>query len=873
MEKKQTKRSSKKYVVLLLAALLCILVGRQITRAALENDNDTSVRSVHVSDSEIEVSTLVIGSHLIHIRGLTETLYSIALDSANTFSQDKLYYKSELANGQWFEITDASSISDISTDGTLVDQSVIEALEFTHKTDADGVTTDLRTGQTVNIFDIKSPYDLSGMEELEPIRLRYETLQAKSSDGRTGSDEKYINMIRELFAADLRSEDCITCDEYLAALERYRQDLNDRDASASWMDTLDGVSSAVDAARRVLVYEQLQALLEDLLNRAQGLASTAASDGSADGGQEADNSLVVNDDIVSAIGDSMNQVESSLSAYEAKLLEEGTTVISKSRYDKTNDLAVCAVANDYSSCDTDLSRLVALNNIVEDKIVDVTAELELLESELVPKTRSDYEAALKAGASDDYVKAMVQGAAAAVGEQYLKAQRAEVDALCQDYQAMLDAEWKRMSNEDAQADALKLLDSLSLLTDSVQMDDAYQSMQESIDSQKLWLLDSYASLVAEAGVSSDMDALTEELADLQQQYQDALDRNDLAEASLAEAQIQAVQADIDALETDYLAILNSPNSSESDKAKATAGLGDGTSASAINQLASDFLNALSEAGSGSTVDAGADDADTQQLLNELEHILAALEELTPLNPAAAASAVSGISDALSGSTALPDSAQADLQASVADLQTQAGQALDNSNGTTMSAAAAKELLDSVLENLFGTDYDSAGDARRAEALLAMEWFGEQTGNQNIAAYAASLANSQAEGNSPYIYKKYTQETGTYLSLHAVGNILKYRTIFDNVHQVETLSKGMEYYTFTNGQRAYGMTGSASKLMERAAGLQERQLYITAADAKKIFSLEAEPIDLAGYAAAYTKDMGSEAEEILKALQEGGGSNG
>jgi hypothetical protein len=186
----------------------------------------------------------------------------------------------------------------------------------------------------------------------------------------------------------------------------------------------------------------------------------------------------------------------------------------------------------------------------------------------------------------------------------------------------------------------------------------------------------------------------------------------------------------------------------------------------------------------------------------------------------------------------------------------------------MSTSAIKDLLDSVLKDLLGTDYDGASAAQKAEALLAIEWFGEQTGNHNIAAYAATLANSQAEENSPYIYKKYTQDTGNYLSLHTAGKILKYRTIFDNVHKVETLSKGMSYYTFTNGQKAYEMTGETSKLMDHAAGLQERQLYITTGDAKKIFSLEAEAIDLAVYAAAYTTDMRTEAETILKALQEG-----
>ena len=146
--------------------------------AALENEKDSKVRSVQVSEADIESGTLIIGSHLIHINGLTDELYSIAQESANEFNQDKIYYKSELANGSWFEITTATSIADITTQGNPVSKGFInEELRFTHLTDSKGVTKDLRTGETVSIYDIPEPYDLEVMEELEPLKLQYQILQ------------------------------------------------------------------------------------------------------------------------------------------------------------------------------------------------------------------------------------------------------------------------------------------------------------------------------------------------------------------------------------------------------------------------------------------------------------------------------------------------------------------------------------------------------------------------------------------------------------------------------------------------------------------------------------------------------------------------
>ena len=177
-------------VVLLFAA-----GGTAVVRAALESDKSTSVRSVHMQDAQIENSTIIIGSHLIHISALTDELYQVALDSANDFNQTQMYYKSELADGTWFEISEATSIADITTSGTPVSKSVIENLEFTHQTKSDGITIDLRTGSAVSVFDISNPYDLRTMEELEPLRIQYQILQEKTD--KNESDRIYLSMVAD----------------------------------------------------------------------------------------------------------------------------------------------------------------------------------------------------------------------------------------------------------------------------------------------------------------------------------------------------------------------------------------------------------------------------------------------------------------------------------------------------------------------------------------------------------------------------------------------------------------------------------------------------------------------------------------------------
>ena len=53
-------------------------------------------QAVHVNGNEIENSTLIIGTHLIHMSALTEELYSIAQKSAEDSMQNQMYYKSGL---------------------------------------------------------------------------------------------------------------------------------------------------------------------------------------------------------------------------------------------------------------------------------------------------------------------------------------------------------------------------------------------------------------------------------------------------------------------------------------------------------------------------------------------------------------------------------------------------------------------------------------------------------------------------------------------------------------------------------------------------------------------------------------------------------
>ena len=169
---------------LALAAVAVIGVFTVLVQAVWNEDE-----AVHITPSEIENSTLAIGTHLIHLSALTDELYEIASTSAEESGQGEVYYKSELADGTWFNITTASSLEDITTGGTPVLESEIAELFFTHHTKSDGVTYDLRTGEAVNPYDIVDPYDIETLDELLPLKNQYELIREMQGDSAAGKEK------------------------------------------------------------------------------------------------------------------------------------------------------------------------------------------------------------------------------------------------------------------------------------------------------------------------------------------------------------------------------------------------------------------------------------------------------------------------------------------------------------------------------------------------------------------------------------------------------------------------------------------------------------------------------------------------------------
>ena len=830
----------KKTIAIVAAIAVCaaLTVG-VISSQAVYSESDEAGKTVSMSDSQIEESTLIIGSYLININGLTDQIYELATDSASNFNQNNMYYKSELAGGKWFDISDATQIADITTEGTPVDTSEIEALGFTHSVSADGTITDLRTGQTVCPFNIPDPYNLSNLPELDPIKLQYQGLQGKES--KSDSDETNIDMLAVFFALDTKDDTTNQCDTRVNALYAYEQDTSGKNQPSTWVEQIDNVTASVDATRRLVVYNKLADYLTELLNKING-----KTDGTTFADISIDSDYSVNSELVNAIGEAQSNVQTSITSYTAKLITEGTTISSKATYSYSNDMISAVDAGSYTTADTATRNLVNLSNIVQSVVADSSSELDTLNAGLLTDAYNAYRTDLAAGVSSDYSTAVSEGATDGVKNSYLEEQKTSTDTARLEYQTYLSETWSRSDNAAAQSDCLSRIEGVQELRDIIPDDAARNYQLETVEDHLVWLRQELAQLIADSGDASTLSSLKQQKDELDKDRREALDDNDLEKAKELEAQMEAVQQDIDTETSNQTAILNSSTSSDADKSKALAALTDGSTAKVISTIKDEIVSAIRDS-----------DQDADAAINDMS----TLTSLASYDKDSAKAALSEIQDALNNASN-PDS---DLAQELDSMAEDLSNSIDG-----MSDGYSLEQLKTLLSDYFS---DSATAAEKAGALIGLSTYAEDAGDKNARNYAVSLATSLNDEDNSYIYGKYTKATDTYVSLFALKQVKSYRYVYDQAHYTVTLTKGTKYYKFTNGSKDCTTGTDITTQMSKEAGLDKNgrtTLYISGDDCSVIFKgITGYYVPSSDYASIRTPEMESTITEVYNLLMNGG----
>lgn len=805
----------KRYVIaiMVIGVLTACVLG--VFKGTLAKALFDESEAVHINAAEIEDATLLVGTHLIHISAVNDEIYEIAADSAAESNQQRRYYKSELADGSWFDISDADSLKSITSEGEPVEDEVIEGLFLTHHTRSDGVTYDLRTNQAVCMFDILNPYDLAAMKELEALKIPYDMLADKEE--KSEDEEENEGKVREFFqmGGTLKGSETDELDAQIRALQDYSVSADDSERAEA-LHTM----AALDAARRKIVLEGVRDGLNDLIERLQ------------EGGE------ALNGDLNSGASDSLEAVEASILACEAKSLSEGTTVLGREEYAVRTEMARTAQAGDRAACDAAAKKAVLLEAIKADQIGDAKKELAYLNETLLLEAQKVYSDLLNGGAGEEYrAKEAKSNTSKGVLNKALKDRLNETEAAKAELQYLINAALERMTQKQGSSFLSRLVTEAETMKNGI-LDDAFAAYADSsIEAYTAYLND----LSAQKNPTENGNALSELLEqkkEKQEEKQTALDNNDLAGAKRADAELEELNRRADELERQM-----------SKNGEVLAGEGGTTPQTALasaNQLAKAAVETIQD-GSVSGVAEAID----------------GLGALIGVNPDAALDGLKDIYKALATEAYLV--AEVDEKANgfeecmtkIEDCIAENGQTLNDSSTTEEEA---KELL----EEAAGKELSEASDKEQAALLKASLDSLEQEANEGIRKMAQLLASQMEADGNPYIFRQYNDPINEYIPAKTISECLRYRYVFENQQQTVTLSKKGSYYTFCSFGTGYETGDEEQKDMKMNAGFQG-DIYISEQDAQEIFKCTAQYIPGSDLALLLTEDNKDQASAYLSML--------
>lgn len=826
----------------LLAVLLCITGGlkySQIVAHAVLDESTAVKYSVFSSRNTVENGTLFIGTYLIHMSVMTDELYEKAQTSAEDSGQYNTYYKSELAGGEWFDISSAEGLADITDAAEPVDAAELADLWVTFFVGADGIVRSATDNAAVCIFDQPSPYDLYRLSELETLRNQYDNTY---NSGTQGANRYFYDQLQNFFGLNLRNAVTNECDRQINLLQGVYTSLQQQEKSEQ-AEIVYALMGKIDAKRRAEVFYQLMEAEDSRLNQLQSvLGGSAYNKDSYDGEQ-----FMASADLSDAVGTAMESCESSYITYSGNQISNDGTVLGEAEYSLSMSI-LQKVESGNTDLEAELLKLKNLYSIKDSLIKDKDGELTLLEQELIPEAENRLKSALTSGAGQEYNAAVSQGKSKEACEKLLELQKTEQDKISNEYQFLIKAKAERMGS---QAAADYLFDKIEEIGDCYNdvKDDAYaENAQAGVDACLLDLQQLAQSVIdGDSSMRSTLSNLESDKENAQTLRDAALDQNDLALAKKYDAVLDAIDVEIAAEEerlSEQLA-----NGSIVERAQAMTQLGDKTQAANIAKIQNNAKKKLAE--------------------GDMNGIVEAADALAALG------AEDALKDLMSGlGTDTTDTVRNALETALNQVQ-ESGSAGNGSgstgdgsgSGTDNFGLSADELL-ALLESALGDSFDDMDDADQAAALGALSEFGA-AGSSEAAALAGTLASDSMRNGNKNLFVGYTGAgAGKYISAQTIGKVTDYRYIYSASRRDAVLSSGGRTYSYSVGSSEVRLADGTIEQMSSETVLQGNVAYIPEEAGSKYFGCTVIYIEGTEYAVCVTEDMKATVEQLLENMKGG-----
>lgn len=810
MKRKLGRKKRRKLAVILVVGLVIATSGYTypLAKAVFQQED-----AVHIQAESIENSTLIIGTHLIHISAMNDELYYIAVKSAESSGQNDIYYKSELAEGKWYNISSASSLSDITETGKAVSDEEIEGLLLTHHTKSDGITYDLKKNIAVCVYDIADPYDLENLEELEPLCNQYNLMKERETN--TEMQTSNGKLVKKFLEQDITTEQTKVYDEQLEALQKYYTNMQKEGDVKENIAVVLKVMGKVDASRRKEALQTISKALEELEENIRDISTVSEKEE-----VQASEMYDVDEELLEALLESQVKVEESLITYDGNSFDEGTTRMSKMEYDLSKSLVQNCDTNS-SECDETVESLIHLSHIMEGSVIAPASEVVLLD-ELLKDMEEEYEAVLKKGTeeTDD--------------ENNIETKRSEL-------QFYVQSKAERLETQELQSFLEECVEKSSKFLEAVPEGTAGEAGLASVHQYQSWLQE-LVTRSAAGNTTSELQKWKEEKEKLEEQKLSALDKNQVEQAKKIQVLIDDKVSKIEMAEKEISDEISNLNKQ---KQQLEAGEGDSDGEESNEEKIADIekqialLNAklpenstilsIQEA-KNSLLEMIEKNEITQENQAEASMNVEALGTLLEAGSQTAGEALKEVYQAMAADTYLSESNVYDtlmnrIEELVADNQAVLNQSLLSE---TQAFQALKNILGDGIGNLFiqnseindieesteDTDTDSAEqeeiqtqyqytyDASKVDktdlqaAILALADIAEQTENtaiENLASAMVQTVYNQEEDTGIFLYKSEGLER--FAPVSDLADYLGYRYVWSDTKKTAAMSKGSSYYSF------------------------------------------------------------------------------
>ncbi|WP_341878095.1 stalk domain-containing protein [Defluviitalea saccharophila] len=491
---------------------------------------------------EIPNGSLIIGTHIISLKALNQSLLDIALKSGESEGQKDVYYKSEFANGTWYKITNADGIGDIiSTSDKAVSEVEIDNLILTHWTKDDGKTIDLETGQTVNPSDIDSIRDPHNMEELKELVMEEESvielLKQDDDDEDREAKNRFIKNSLGTILKEISTNDFNTQDNLLKLLENYEIYLrNEKKASEEEIGIVGELKEKIKTQRDYAAYSEVYNRIDQEAKKAQTKGYT---------------------DYTSKLLDKLDAVNKKISDLTNKLVESSMSPLDNKRNELCKALIENVAAKNFSGADAVLLQIFSIDNIKANRIVHLSTELSILD-EVLGKELAALKTMVSQGEPKEYKEAKSRGERPGMLLTIKEEHVANIKDFTSNIATLKDyIAFRRSADDQKIAQLNTLIENLEGTRKAQPKSDVYdevdQELREFIDKLKSELtklqVKNSSELQAEKELSDNMQ---NQINTLKNKYLDAIEKGDMQFAEQIQNEMNALAEELEEKESQKL---------------------------------------------------------------------------------------------------------------------------------------------------------------------------------------------------------------------------------------------------------------------------------------------------------------------------------